>query len=149
MPDAPEYHTAYIDGMIKILLFEDDAQLRNGLRMRLELEADFVISGETGDHTEAIQLAGAIQPDVIVLDLQTAEVDLPELARRLQQAATGCKIVILTLHDDPALRQQTRKAGAAAIVSKREPDASLIDAIYAAAWQANRSNQPDENDDHS
>jgi DNA-binding NarL/FixJ family response regulator len=127
--------------MVKILLVEEDAQLRLGLRMRLALEADFIIAGETGKHAEAIQLAGAIQPDVIILDLQMPGMNIPESVRQSRQAAPGCKIVILTLHDDPAFRQQAREAGVAAIVSKREPDTSLIDAIHTVTGQANRSSE--------
>jgi DNA-binding NarL/FixJ family response regulator len=119
----------YTQVMINILLVEDDDNLRKGIRMRLELEPDFVISGETGDGSEALELAPRLKPNVIVMDLRLPGMDGLEATRQLRRLVPDSKVVILTLYDESANRQRGKESGAAAFVSKQEPHDALILAI--------------------
>jgi DNA-binding NarL/FixJ family response regulator len=131
--DEPLRRDRYTVGMIKILLVEDNVNLRQGIRMRLELEPNFNIVGEAGDGQEALRLACVVRPDVIVMDLRLPALDGLEATQQVNDMALGCKVVILTLYDESANRQRARDVGSAAFVSKREPDDALIRAIRAAA----------------
>jgi DNA-binding NarL/FixJ family response regulator len=123
----------YIIDMINLLLVEDDASLRTGIRMRLALEADMHIIGETGDGQEALQLARALQPDVILMDVRLPGLDGLEATRLLRESVPRCSVVILTLYDEAANRQRAREMGAFAFVSKQESDDTLMRAIRSAA----------------
>ena len=61
--------------MIKVMLVDDEAAVRQGLRMRLELEPDLVIVGEASDGPEALDLAQRLAPDVVVIDVEMPEMD--------------------------------------------------------------------------
>ena len=118
--------------MIKILLVDEQARIRRGVRMRLALEADFSVVGEAGDGWEALPLVREPTPDVVPPGLP-----LPTLAgipppERLRSDFPACAVVILTLYDEPANRRRAAQAGAAAFVSKQAPDQDLVSAIRAA-----------------
>jgi DNA-binding NarL/FixJ family response regulator len=115
--------------MINILLVEDDDNLRKGIRMRLELEPDFFITGETGDGSEALELASRLTPDVIVMDLRLPGLDGLSATRQLRRLVPDSKVVILTLYDEIANRKRGKESGAAAFVSKQEPNDALVRAI--------------------
>jgi DNA-binding NarL/FixJ family response regulator len=132
-PDVCQFHKSYTVGMINILLVEDDANLRKGIQMRLALEADFQIIAETGDGREALALARAARPDVIIMDLRLPGLDGLEITRQLRETHPKCRVVILTLYDEDANRQRACKIGAAAFVSKQEPGDALVRAIRSAA----------------
>lgn len=128
-PDASLSFHPYTVSMINILLVEDNANLRKGIQMRLALEADFQIIEETGDGREALALARAAQPDVIIMDLRLHGLDGMEVTRQLRVTLPACRVVILTLYDEAANRERAGEIGVAAFVSKQEPDNVLIHAI--------------------
>jgi DNA-binding NarL/FixJ family response regulator len=97
--------------------------------MRLALEDDLEVVGETGDATEAIPLARALRPDVIVMDVEMPGVSVMETTQRLRAAAPRSAVVILTLRDDAATREQARAAGATAFVAKHRTEETLLAAI--------------------
>lgn len=118
--------------MINILLVEDDANLRKGIQMRLALDPDFQVIGETGDSWEALELTQVFRPDVIIMDLRLPGLDGLETTRRVKEILPTCKVVILTLYDEAANQQRASEIGVAAFVSKQEPDEVLIRAIRSA-----------------
>lgn len=115
---------------IRILIVDDDPNVRRGLRMRLRLDPAIVIVGEAGDGEAAVRQAAALQPDVVLLDL-----NLPILggltACRLIRAAL-VPVVVLSLEDDELMREHCLDAGAAAFVSKQDPTSVLLAAIRSA-----------------
>jgi DNA-binding NarL/FixJ family response regulator len=119
--------------MIRILLVDDQSEVRRGLRMRLALEPDFEVVGEAEDRDEAVALAAALQPDVIILDQRLRMLEDVSAVMHLQRAYPAGVIMMLSIHDDPQTRALARAAGAAAFVSKRESPESLPDAIRRAA----------------
>ncbi len=117
----------------RILLADDHAVLRAGLRMLLSAEADMEIVGEAGDGREAVEQATALQPDIVLLDLGMPDVDGLAVLPRLKQAAPQAHMLILTMHEDAAYLRQAFRLGAAGYVLKKAADTELLSAIRAVA----------------
>lgn len=128
--------------MIKILLVDEQARIRRGVRMRLALEADFSVVGEAGDGWEALPLVRELNPDVVLTGLHLPNLDGIALTERLRRDFPACAVVILTLYDEPANRRRAAQAGAAAFVSKQAPDQDLVAAIRAAGQTSPNGSQP-------
>lgn len=128
-PDADFIAYRYTVDMIKILLVDEQASIRRGLRMRLNVETDFVVLGETGDGWDALRLVRELQPDVVVTGINIPGLDGISLTERLRHDFPKCAVVILSLYDEPSNRERAAKAGAVAFVSKQKPDDELIEAI--------------------
>ncbi len=116
--------------MVKILLVDDDPNIRRGLRMNFALEPDFSVVGETGDGWEALRLVRELQPDVVVLDIRLPSLDGLSAAERLRQSQPGCAVIILTLYDEPANRERAERIGAAAFIPKQKENGELVSAIH-------------------
>jgi DNA-binding NarL/FixJ family response regulator len=119
--------------VIRLLLVDDQPQVRRGLAMRLALEADVVVVGECGDAESAIALAGALQPDVVIMDVELPGIDGIDAARVLRLALPQTAIVMLSLHDDCATIARATAAGATAFVAKHRMEGPLLAAIRDAA----------------
>ncbi len=117
----------------RILLVDDHAVLRAGLRMLLSAEADMEVVGEAGDGGEAVEQATALQPDIVLLDLTMPDVDGLAVLPRLKQAAPQAHMLILTMHEDAAYVRQAFRLGAAGYVLKKAADTELMSAIRAVA----------------
>lgn len=127
--------------MITVVIADDQPAVREGLRMRLGLEADIKVMGEAGDGQAALEAVARLQPDIVIMDMEMPVMDGLATARRLQALAPDCRVIVLTIHDDEATRQRAREAGAAGFVSKHEDDVVLLNAIRALA---NRPKSPDQ-----
>jgi DNA-binding NarL/FixJ family response regulator len=117
---------------IRILLVDDQAAIRRGLRMSLGLESDLDVVGEAGDGVEALKLAGELKPDVVIMDIEMPKMDGMKAAEELHTVAPGAAVVILSLHDSLVMRARAREAEAA-FVAKHEGVSALIAAIRRAA----------------
>jgi DNA-binding NarL/FixJ family response regulator len=115
--------------MIRLLLVDDQPAVRRGLRMRLALEADFLIAGEAEDGASALTLVRELQPDVVLMDAQMPRMDGIIATVALRAAFPGTAVVILSLHDDEATRKQAASAGATAFLSKQAADTMLVDVL--------------------
>jgi DNA-binding NarL/FixJ family response regulator len=90
---------------IRVLLVDDHALLRDGLREMMECEEDIVVVGEAGSGTEALAVAGHLDPDLIVLDVEIPGENVADTVRRLRADLPQTRILILSMHDDPAVVQ--------------------------------------------
>ncbi|MBI3175280.1 MAG: response regulator transcription factor [Chloroflexi bacterium] len=115
--------------MIKILLVDDDPNIRRGVRMHLALEPDFSVVGEAGDGWEALRLARELQPHVVVMDIRLPLLDGLSAAERLRQSQPQCVVIILTLYDEPSNRQRAEQVGVAAFIPKQKTDGVLVNTI--------------------
>jgi DNA-binding NarL/FixJ family response regulator len=106
---------------------------------RLALEPDLEVIGEAGDATEAISLACALRPDVILMDVEMPGVSGIAATETLRSAAPRSAVVILTLRDDAETQEQARAAGAAAFVAKHRREEALLAAIRGAALAHGKS----------
>jgi len=116
---------------IRILLADDHAVLRTGLRMLLDAQPDMVVVGEAGDGREAIDRAQALQPDVILLDLTMPNLGGLAALPQLRDIAPQARVLILTMHDDEGYLRQVLAAGASGYVLKKATDTELLSAIRA------------------
>ncbi len=103
--------------MIKILLADDHALLRDGLRRSFETAGDTVV-GEASTGEEAVQLAKALQPDVVLMDLSMPVMDGIEATRNIREQVPSTRIAVLTMHDDIDKTRDAIAAGASAYLSK-------------------------------
>ncbi|SBT42874.1 response regulator [Micromonospora auratinigra] len=90
---------------IRVLLVDDHALLRDGLREMMECEEDIVVVGEAGSGAEALAVAPRLEPDLIVLDVEIPGEDVAETVRRLRAEVPQTRILILSMHDDPVVVQ--------------------------------------------
>lgn len=121
------------DRPLRLLLVECQQAVRRGLKMRLALEEDLEVVGETGDATEAIPLARALRPDVVVMDVEMPVMSGIEITETLRAVIPQSAVVIFTLRDDAATWEQARSAGAAAFVAKHRTEEALLAAIWSVA----------------
>jgi DNA-binding NarL/FixJ family response regulator len=117
---------------IRLLLADDHAVVRGGLRMLLENEADLVIVGEADSGQQALELASQLSPDVVIMDITLPDMSGIEVMRRLKQAYPKLAVVALTIHEDQQYFFEMLQAGASAYVPKRAAPDDLITAIHAA-----------------
>ncbi len=117
---------------ISVLLADDHAILRSGLRALLALEHDMEVVGEASNGLEAVELAQSLSPDVVVMDISMPEMDGLSAAKRLQDQGYEGHIVILTVHAEEPYLFQTLRVGASGYVLKSSADSELMDAIRAA-----------------
>ena len=119
--------------MIRLLLVDDQPTVRRGLGLRLHLEPDMQVVGEAGNGKEALSLAQALSPDVVLMDVEMPEMDGIEATAALSAALSTSAVVILSIHDDAQIRGRAQAAGAVAFVEKRGATDSLLAAIRQAA----------------
>jgi DNA-binding NarL/FixJ family response regulator len=131
---------------ITLLLVDDEAQIRRGLRMRLELEPDVRIVGEAGDGGAAVELAARLAPAVVLMDVEMPIMDGIAAASEIASRTPATAVVMLSMHDDAATMRRARDAGAADFVPKHRIDDSLLAAIRQAA-RGRRSNAYDDSTD--
>jgi two-component system, NarL family, response regulator NreC len=113
------------------MIVDDHAILRAGLRMLVSAQADMEVVSEAPDGEKAVQAGRETRPDVILLDLTMPRVGgmkaLQELARNCRET----RVLVLTMHDDPAYLRSALAAGASGYLLKRAVDAELLAAIRA------------------
>jgi two-component system response regulator NreC len=116
---------------IRLLIADDHAVLRAGLRMLLEVQNDMKVVGEAGDGSEVLQKARELQPDVALMDISMPGPHSGDVIRQVLRAAPKTRVLVLTMHDDPAYLASALAAGAAGYVVKKVADSELLSAIRA------------------
>jgi two-component system, NarL family, response regulator NreC len=116
---------------IRILLADDHAVLRSGLKLLLDGRSDMTVIGEAANGAEVLPLAQQHRPDVILLDLTMPQLGGLEVLPLLREQAPEARVLILTMHDDEGYLRQALRAGAAGYVLKKAADVELISAIQA------------------
>ncbi|PIV25871.1 MAG: DNA-binding response regulator [Anaerolineae bacterium CG03_land_8_20_14_0_80_58_20] len=113
----------------RVLLADDHAILRSGLRLLLTSQNEFDVVGEASSGTEALTLAGQLQPDLILLDLSMPALGGLDALPALRKLVPSARILILTMHDDPQYLRQALKHGASGYVLKKAADSELLSAM--------------------
>lgn len=120
--------------MIRIVLAEDHALVREGLRTMIELQDDLDVVADVGTGTEAVTAIAKYRPDVAVLDIQMPGLDGLEVTERLPpRAGGGPAVLILTTYDEDELVFRALRAGAAGFLLKDVPRGQLLHAIRTVA----------------
>src|SRR3990172_6091412 len=117
---------------LRLLLVDDHAVVRSGLRMLLEAQPDVEIVGEAESGAQAVELAQSLNPDVVVMDISLPDFSGIEATRRLKAARPDVAVVALTIHEDEQYFFQMLSAGASGYVPKRAAPEDLLSAIRAA-----------------
>lgn len=120
---------------IKLMLVDDHALVRSGVRSLLEFHESpstkLEVVGEAGSAEEALQLAVALNPDVVLLDLSLPGRSGIEALPDLREALPDARFLALSMHEDPEYVQRFLQAGGSGYVSKTSLEAELVDAILA------------------
>ena len=116
---------------VRILLADDHAVLRAGLRMLLNAEADMEVVGEAEDGQQVQEQAQRLKPDVILLDLTMPGMDGLTVLPQLKRIVSQTRILILTMHEDEAYLRQALQNGASGYLLKKAVDTELLAAIRA------------------
>lgn len=121
--------------MIRVVLADDQAMVRSGLRALLAAEADIDVVGEAADGARALELALQHRPDVVVMDLRMPGVDGLEATRRIaaDPGLAGVRVLVLTTFDDDELVFQAMRAGAGGFLLKDAEPADLLRGIRVVA----------------
>jgi DNA-binding NarL/FixJ family response regulator len=114
---------------ISVLICDDHALLRSGLRRLLETESDLEVVGEAGSADDVIAQLRVSQPDVLLLDVVMPGRSGIEALPEITAAASATKVLVLSMQDDPAYVRQAFVAGASGYVLKEAADAELVQAI--------------------
>lgn len=115
--------------MIRLLLVDDQKNVRRGLRMRLELEPDVEVIGEADNGETAIDQVNALHPDIVLMDVEMPMMDGISATEALHDADSQCSVVILSLYDDSVTRERAKQAGAKAFVAKHQLEQTLMACI--------------------
>lgn len=115
--------------MIKVLLVEDQALVRMGIRWILESAPDMKVVAEADTGESALELARKLVPDVVLMDLHMPGIGGIEATRRLSRALPATKVIALTVLDEDPFPTQLRDAGAHGYLTKSSPPEEVFDAI--------------------
>jgi len=116
---------------IRILIADDHAVLRAGLRMLLNAQPDMRVVGEAADGNEALARVGELSPDLVLLDIAMPGLGGLEALRQIKAAHPEVEVLVLTMHDDEGYLRQVLEAGGSGYVLKRAADTELLSAIRA------------------
>lgn len=118
---------------IRIVLVDDQALFREGLKTLLSVQPAFVVAGEAANGEEAIQKVVSLRPDVVLMDLRMPVMDGVTATRRLHSLAPQVRVIVLTTFDDDESVFDGLRAGAVGFLLKDVSPAKLYEAIQAAA----------------
>jgi two-component system, NarL family, response regulator NreC len=118
---------------IRVLIAEDHAIVREGIRLILERQDDMTVIGEAVDGIAAVTLADELRPDVVCMDLNMPGIDGMEATRRIRKAHPAVAVIALTVHGSDEYFFEMIKAGAAGYVLKGAASSDLVEAVRAAA----------------
>ena len=116
---------------IRILLADDHAVVRQGFKMILAAQPDMEIVGEAGNGREALELAGQLQPDVVVMDVAMPELNGIEATRRLADLSPRSRVLALSMHKDSVYVREILRAGARGYLLKDAISSDLLAAVRA------------------
>ena len=121
------------DEPIRIVIADDNAVVRDGLRAHIMAQSGLAVVGEATDGEQAWTCACALRPDVLLLDLSMPRVSGLEAAKRIAADCADVRIIVLTMHEERVYVALLMRAGAAGYVLKRTATAYLVPAIRAVA----------------
>lgn len=118
---------------VKLLLVDDQAMFREGMRTLLSLQPDFEIVAEAGEGGAALEEVRRTRPDVVLMDLRMPGVGGVEATRRLRAEFPECRVIVLTTFEEDEEVFAALRAGAVGYLLKASPSAKLCEAIRLAA----------------
>jgi DNA-binding NarL/FixJ family response regulator len=138
---TPELYDEDEETMITLLLVDDEPLVRQGLHTWLEQVGEIRVIGEASNGAEAIALAQALHPDVVLVDISMPTTDGIAATAALRASVPHCAVVPLSLYDDATMRARAHAAGAVTLVGKQEGVRALLTAIHEAGGKGRVSAQ--------
>ena len=117
--------------IVRVLIVDDHAVVREGIRHVLSADADFDVIGEASGGNAAVELAQALKPDVVVLDLSMPDLPGLEAAKKIRQLVPEVAILVLSIHDHPEYVLRSIEAGTQGYLRKDSSPSELRNAIRA------------------
>jgi DNA-binding NarL/FixJ family response regulator len=114
---------------IRLVVADDHALMRQGLRAVLSEQCDLEMVGEAQDGLGALAMASEKRPDVVLMDVNMPHMDGIEATKRISGSLSGVKVIALTMHDNPRIRAAMEAAGASAFITKGEDAERLCQTI--------------------
>ena len=114
---------------LRILVADDHAVVRRGVRALLEGQMDWQVCGEASTGPEAVEQTRLLDPDIVVLDLSMPELNGLDAARRILRESPRTQVLVLTMHHSEELAHQVLQAGARGYVLKSDADRELVAAV--------------------
>ncbi|MFC1925269.1 response regulator [Chloroflexota bacterium] len=115
---------------IKVLIVDDQQMFREGIRRRLEQEADICIVGEAGTAEEALEQVEQVDPNIVILDIRLPDVSGIEVARRMRRQWPDLKILMLSSYDFDQYVSAAARIGIQGYLVKDAPQEELVQAIH-------------------
>ncbi len=114
---------------IRLLLADDHAVLRSGLKALLTFYPDFIVIGEAENGLQALQLVEELAPDLLLLDLSMPDMNGVDCIKEIRARNLSCPILVLTMYDEAEYIKEVMHAGANGYVLKKSADTELVEAI--------------------
>jgi DNA-binding NarL/FixJ family response regulator len=114
---------------LRILIVDDHAVVRRGVRALLESQPEWEVAGEATTGRDAVDLARQLQPDIVVMDLSLPELNGLDATRQILKESPGTEVLVLTMHHSEELARNALQAGARGYVLKSDADENLIAAV--------------------
>src|SRR5687768_11183335 len=119
--------------VMRVLLADDHAIVRRGLKSLLETEGSLNVVGEAADGLEALQLCAELQPDMLIVDIAMPKLNGIEVTGRVQKLDRPPRVIVLSMHSDESYILRALAAGARAYLLKDATDEDLVPAVRAVA----------------
>lgn len=116
---------------IRVLIADDHSLVRAGLKSLIQAQSDMEMVGEAGDYAQTLQQVATFQPDILTLDLTMPKGKGIAEIQEIRRLAPNTRVIVLTMHDDPAYLRTALNLGAVGYVVKSAADTELISAIRA------------------
>jgi DNA-binding NarL/FixJ family response regulator len=120
-------------GKIRVVIADDHAVMRVGIRNILTRSNEITVVGEASDGAQAITLVDELKPDVLILDMEMPVMDGVEVARRLQRSDSPVRILVLSAYDDRQYIVEMLNMGACGYLIKDEAPEVIVDAVRGVA----------------
>lgn len=127
--NLPAEHADQTTEKIRILVVDDHAILRSGLRMMLNAQPDIEVIGEAADGRTGVTEAVRLHPDVVLMDITMPDQNGIEATRQIKQQVPDIHVLVLTMHENDEYLFQCLRAGASGYILKEAADTELIHAI--------------------
>jgi DNA-binding NarL/FixJ family response regulator len=128
-------------GARKLIMIDDHAILRDGLRALMGGQLDLEVVGEAANIAAGIELAGRLRPDIVIIDVSFPRGSGIDAIDALRSACPGAMVIVLTVHDSLEYRRAALRAGADEFVAKHAPFEVLLRAIRSVGPGADRTGQ--------
>jgi len=125
----PAFWRSNMTGALRILPADDHEVVRRGLKAILEAHPGWVVVGEAVTGREAVEKAGVLKPELVIVDMSIPELNGLEATRGILRAAPDCRVLVLTLHDSEQLAAAFLRAGAQGYLVKSDAAQELVPAV--------------------